>query len=61
MNILAIETSCDDTGIAILKKNKNVKVLANFYPHKIISTKNTEAYTLALLKENTLKTSFLFF
>ncbi|MDD2796686.1 MAG: tRNA (adenosine(37)-N6)-threonylcarbamoyltransferase complex transferase subunit TsaD [Candidatus Pacebacteria bacterium] len=30
MNILAIETSCDDTGIAILKKNKNIKVLADF-------------------------------
>lgn len=29
MKILAIETSCDDTGIAILENNKKIKVLSN--------------------------------
>ena len=30
MKIIAIETSCDDTGIAILKQDKKIKVLADF-------------------------------
>ena len=30
MKILAIETSCDDTGIAIIEKKEKIKVLANF-------------------------------
>ncbi|MDD3084968.1 MAG: tRNA (adenosine(37)-N6)-threonylcarbamoyltransferase complex transferase subunit TsaD [Candidatus ainarchaeum sp.] len=30
MKILAIETSCDDTGIAILEKKEKIKILSNF-------------------------------
>jgi len=30
MKILSIETSCDDTGIAILEQNKKIKVLADY-------------------------------
>ena len=30
MKILAIETSCDDTGISILEKNKKIEVLSDF-------------------------------
>ena len=30
MKILAIETSCDDTGIAILENNNKIKILSNF-------------------------------
>ncbi|HOI60241.1 MAG TPA: tRNA (adenosine(37)-N6)-threonylcarbamoyltransferase complex transferase subunit TsaD [Candidatus Pacearchaeota archaeon] len=30
MKILAIETSCDDTGIAILESNKKIKILSDF-------------------------------
>lgn len=30
MKILAIETSCDDTGIAILEKSPKIKILADF-------------------------------
>ena len=30
MKILAIETSCDDTGIAILENNKKIKILSDF-------------------------------
>ena len=30
MKILAIETSCDDTGIAILESNNKIKILSNF-------------------------------
>ncbi|MDD3919439.1 MAG: tRNA (adenosine(37)-N6)-threonylcarbamoyltransferase complex transferase subunit TsaD, partial [Candidatus Pacebacteria bacterium] len=30
MKILAIETSCDDTGVAVLEKKKKIKVLSDF-------------------------------
>ena len=58
ITILAIETSCDDTSIAIIEAGRNgsFKVLSNIVSSQTEIQKNGGAYTLHWQKENTRKT-----
>ena len=63
MNILAIETSCDETAISIIETNESsgentLSVLANVVVSQIDIISRTEAYSRRLPKENMRKILF---